>query len=258
MFLVRPSGWFLAGSMAMLAALCWQIQSHHYSCDENEESATAYTITQFPPLQLLKVAGHHGHAHAFYALVKTKANDQYTSPDESIPINQVIPLSGQEGEVTLWYTDRQKKMQGNYHNGQPDGQWRIWYPNGQLAMETYWRNGVPEGKAIHWYENGQKRGELNFVDGKGEGRWQRWHNNGQLSQDMMVHEGEVQTLTSWDKDGRLIADIAIQDHKQNGVVLSWYPSGTKKSESIFRQDELIKKTEWDEDGNIINLENDDH
>lgn len=250
MFAVKHRYWPILIVILLLGIFLWLFQLF-YSADKTESGQTEF----IPKVSRHEAKSSPRNQNPTTGKIAYSQNNDSHPENSDLSINkleQFIPIPVQkEGIVSANYPDGQKRIEGTYHKGRPQGHWRFWYLNGKLAMETYWRNGVPEGKATHWYENGQKKGEVYFLKGKAEGRWRRWYQNGQLWQDMSIHAGEVKTLTVWDEQGRLMADMAIQQHKQNGVVLTWYASGTKKSELIFKQDQLIHKTEWDEDGNVI-------
>ncbi|MCT6881736.1 MAG: toxin-antitoxin system YwqK family antitoxin, partial [Snodgrassella alvi] len=235
----------------ILIVLVWLIFSHTHKTvyfDANGQIVNKQSEAQY--VRQFHDDGKKIEVQDFYYPDKNKYSDSYALPIDKL--QQFIPAM-KEGKLQLWYPDGQKKIQGNYKNGKPVGQWHTWYPNGQMAIEMSWQKGQPSGRTMSWYENGQKRGELNFINGKAEGRWQRWYPNGQLKQDMYVHHGIVQTMTTWDDKGHLLADVAIHENKVSGVVLSWYDSGAKKSESVFEKNELMRKTEWDEDGLVVDL-----
>ncbi len=54
-----------------------------------------------------------------------------------------------------------------------------WHENGQKKVEGYYKDGKPDGLIIGWHENGQKEVEANYKDGNMEGLYLRWHENGE-------------------------------------------------------------------------------
>lgn len=252
MYVARRFYWFVLAVILILIAIVWQVKSHTHKTvyfDANSQAVQKQPEAQ--PMQQFHDNGNHIDVQDFSDPAKSKYTDGYALPIDKL--QQFIPAM-KEGTLKLQYPDGHKKIQGDYKDGKPVGKWHTWYPNGQKAIEMNWQKGMPNGRTLSWYENGQKRGELYFINGKAEGRWQRWYPNGQIKQDMNVHQGVVQTMTTWDDKGHLLADVAIHNNKVSGVVLSWYDSGAKKSESIFEKNELIRKTEWDEDGLIVDLD----
>lgn len=256
MYVARRFYWFVLAIILFLIVITvvWQIKSQAHKT-VNTEDINQQVVNKQPKVQ------YHQNSHQSK---NDQVNEQILSEPEknkyateyALPIDQLQQLipAMKEGVLQLSYPDGKKKLQGNYKNSKPVGQWHSWYPNGRLAIEISWKNGLPNGKTRSWYENGHKRGEIYFVNGKAEGRWQRWYANGQIKQDMTVHQGVVKTMTTWDNSGHLISDVAIIDNKVSGVVLTWYDSGAKKSESVFEKNELVRKTEWDEDGLIVDLD----
>ncbi|PIT52223.1 hypothetical protein BHC44_08280 [Snodgrassella alvi] len=252
MYVARRSYWFVLAIILILIAIVWQIKSHkHKTVYFDANSQVVQKQSEVQHVQPFHDNGNHIDVQDFSDPAKSKYSDSYALPIDKL--QQFIPAM-KEGKLQLQYPDGHKKIQGDYKNGKPIGKWHTWYPNGQKAIEMNWQKGMPNGRTLSWYENGQKRGELYFVNGKAEGRWQRWYPNGQIKQDMSVHQGVVQTMTTWDDKGHLLADVAIHKNKVSGVVLSWYDSGAKKSESIFEKNELVRKTEWDEDGLVVDLD----
>ena len=68
-------------------------------------------------------------------------------------------------EVTYW-PNGQKRREGHYKTGKPDGLWTSWHKNGQKEQEKHYKNGERDGLETHWDKNGQKSSEYHFKNGK--------------------------------------------------------------------------------------------
>ena len=67
---------------------------------------------------------------------------KYSDPYE-VPAGQIkvfVPALD-NGTLTLWHFNGQKKMVGSYRNGKPHGEWVNWYPNGKKSAVMPYQNG---------------------------------------------------------------------------------------------------------------------
>ena len=81
---------------------------------------------------------------------------------------------------TLYYSNHQKYMEGEYSNGKRNGKWTSWYQNGHEMSIHYFVNGIDDGKITVFYENGNKRYEGKYSNGKKMGVWKFWDEQGKL------------------------------------------------------------------------------
>jgi antitoxin component YwqK of YwqJK toxin-antitoxin module len=77
-------------------------------------------------------------------------------------VNSKTPFTGKLVEE---YANGQKKIEGNYKNGKPEGLETYWHKNGQKLREGNYKNGKPDGVHAWWHENGQKRSDTIWKDG---------------------------------------------------------------------------------------------
>jgi antitoxin component YwqK of YwqJK toxin-antitoxin module len=69
--------------------------------------------------------------------------------------------------VAVWYYDNgQKRAEGTYKDGRPNGKVTAWHENGQKGYEGTYKDGELDGLSTTWYENGQKNFEVNYKDGE--------------------------------------------------------------------------------------------
>lgn len=84
---------------------------------------------------------------------------------------------------TLYYSNHQKYMEGEYKNGKRHGKWTSWYQNGNTWSEGSFNNGVDDGVRTAYHENGKKHFEGKYKDGKKTGIWKFWDENGVQQKD---------------------------------------------------------------------------
>ena len=75
------------------------------------------------------------------------------------------------------------------------------YENGQKKHEGNFKDGKPDGLFVGWHENGQKKDEVNIKDGYGVGLWTKWHENGQKWMEERYMDGESISAKFWNSKG---------------------------------------------------------
>jgi len=74
---------------------------------------------------------------------------------------------GQNGFTTLWYESGQKLAEIHSIGNPPQpSQMTVWFSNGLKEIEGYFQDGKMHGLWIRWSENGQKRSEIVFDNDK--------------------------------------------------------------------------------------------
>lgn len=81
---------------------------------------------------------------------------------------------------TLFYSNHQKYMEGEYKNGKRNGKWTSWFENGSKWSEGNYKEGIDNGKHTVYFDNGKKYFEGNYKDGKKTGVWTFWDKDGKL------------------------------------------------------------------------------
>jgi antitoxin component YwqK of YwqJK toxin-antitoxin module len=81
---------------------------------------------------------------------------------------------------TLYYSNHQKYMEGEYKNGKRNGKWTSWFQNGNEMSIHNFVNDVDDGNMTVFYENGKKRYQGKYTKGKKIGVWKFWDEKGTL------------------------------------------------------------------------------
>ena len=93
--------------------------------------------------------------------------------------NEKVRRGAKQEKWTEWYENGQKRAEGTYKDGMPDGLWTSWDENGQKSTEGTYKDGELDGLWTGWYENGQKRAERTYKDGR-YSEWTYWDANGNV------------------------------------------------------------------------------
>ena len=195
-----------------------------------------------------QVIGEQAKVQDFYYPSRKKYSDVYHVP--LIQVKQFIPKLNQ-GTLTLWYFNGQKKTVTSYQNGLPHGTWIKWYSDGKKMEEIPFVRGKTEGVGARYYRTGIKESEIEFRNNQANGKWKQWYINGGLKSEALMRNGRVIEVLTWDDRGKVLSEMVFEGDKRNGIVLDWYPNGAKRSEAIYQNDNLISKTVWDEQGGIV-------
>ena len=79
------------------------------------------------------------------------------------------------------YGSGKVQWDGNFVDGEKDGEW-VWYSeNGKVKEEGNFVDGKLEGKRIDYYPSGEVGLEKNYVDGKREGKWVWYDEDGNIT-----------------------------------------------------------------------------
>ena len=97
-----------------------------------------------------------------------------TYEDGSPKTVKVFEVNGDEKDLVkeiAYYENKQKRLEGEYKDGQRNGFWQYWYENGNKWSEGYYIKGINDGKTATWHENGQQYYEGSFHNGERAGIW---------------------------------------------------------------------------------------
>ena len=108
-------------------------------------------------------------------------------------------MSKTEKDILYW-SNGQKKCEGNYKDGELDGvktEWyfsEMWTPEKKtlpkMREETY-KYGEKNGVLAWWYSNGQKGCEATYKNGELDGLSTHWNYNGQKMSEETYKDGEL-------------------------------------------------------------------
>lgn len=134
-------------------------------------------------------------------------------------ITQVDVYTGEslDGEVILWLENGTKWIEGQYQEGNKQGQWTEWSENGLKAREGHFLNNKQQGLWTTWYPNEkQKSSEGQYQNGERVGLWTSWHWNGKKSEEGNFLAGKKHgSWTWWDRNSdRKVVSEYLNGEKQ--------------------------------------------
>ncbi len=180
----------------------------------------------------------HGHFVFYYSNGQKKGEGNYIDDKR-------------EGKWTFWWENGHKRSEGEFSDGKRNGKWVFWHENGQKKSEGEYLNGTQNGKWMFWTEKGFKEAEGGFFDGKQNGKWVTWWENGQKKAEAEFVNGKQNgKWVFWMEKGLKEAEGEYSDGELNGKWVYWYKNGQKKSEGEYYNGKRTGKwVSWSEDGN---------
>ena len=120
-------------------------------------------------------------------------------------------------QVEYW-PNGQKKLEGHFKDGNPDGLWTMWDETGRKVNDRHWKDGKKDGLETQWHENGRKENMGHNKNDEEEGLWTHWYENGQKKSE------------AYFKNGKL-----------DGLVTEWYDNGKKKVKIQYKDGEEVSR-----------------
>ncbi len=99
--------------------------------------------------------------------------------DQRAGNDSILEKTSEKQEV-VHYPNGNKKLTGQYRNGERHGVWTSWYKDGSIKSELRFRNGKRHGFYKTWYRNGKIRYEGQYHHGERTGTWKYYEKNGDL------------------------------------------------------------------------------
>jgi antitoxin component YwqK of YwqJK toxin-antitoxin module len=84
-------------------------------------------------------------------------------------------------QVTEYYPNGKKKLEGETVNGERHGTWKYYYSNGYLWSEGEFWYGERKGYSIVYYNSGKKQMEGAYKKDLKVGKWKLWNEDGSLN-----------------------------------------------------------------------------
>jgi antitoxin component YwqK of YwqJK toxin-antitoxin module len=110
-----------------------------------------------------------------------------------------------DGVYQKRYEAGQLAIEGNYIDGEMNGDWKTYYSNGILESKGNYIKGIKEGLWQEYYESGQLERKVNYNKGDIDGLWEQYHPNSQLWAKGFYKDGRI--IGEWkyyDEDGKLL------------------------------------------------------
>lgn len=79
-----------------------------------------------------------------------------------------------------YYSNNQKRIEGEFRDGKRHGKWYYWYENGNMWSEGSFHEGRRDGPGVTYHENGEKYVVGTYDNDERIGVWQFYDENGDL------------------------------------------------------------------------------
>tara|TARA_B100000945_G_scaffold166954_1_gene133825 strand:- start:528 stop:1526 length:999 start_codon:yes stop_codon:yes gene_type:complete len=134
-------------------------------------------------------------------------NDGQESYNFNLPPEIFVQLFNNisEGRVTRWHSNGELYSDGQFINGNRNGEFNWYYDSGERKERAFFDAGKRIATTTQWYENGNKHAEGNYKKGQLSGKLIWWYENGQKKEEVNFTQGDRDGLAYW-----------------------WYPNGNKK------------------------------
>ena len=100
-----------------------------------------------------------------------------------------------EPNPTRWcveyYSNGQKRYEGQLVNGRKEGFWKWWYDTGVVKNTKYYSDNKEEGESRFWHPNKQLGFRGSNIKGKLDGECIWWRENGDISSIMIFKNGNI-------------------------------------------------------------------
>jgi antitoxin component YwqK of YwqJK toxin-antitoxin module len=163
------------------------------------------------------------------------------------------------------YPNDQRYQQGNYRDGQRDGEWKFWHSNGTIAKVVHYKDGKEDGaitvfradgtkelsreykagkrhgKWLSYDETGEKpNGQLEFDEGVPHGTWMDWYESGKPREEKQIKHGKPDgTLTQWHANGKVAHRTDFKAGKRHGLDTVFNTNGQKIREIRYDEGKVV-------------------
>jgi len=157
------------------------------------------------------------------------------------------------GNLTWWYENGQKELEGNYVESLRHGVHRAWHDNGQLMSQGESIHGQRQGSWYWWHDNGQLAEETVYIDDEPLKKSTFWYPSGAKKLTTSYRDGlEHGTQTTWFENGQRNTALELKNGVQNGVLTFWHENGVQAGEIRIVDDQKHGlETRWDEAGQLV-------
>ena len=146
--------------------------------------------------------------------------------------------------LTTYYSNGQKKAEGNWDGQDPVGDHYSWYKNGNIKDEAIGFDG-PIQTTTCWYDNGHMKSKRSYsVEDHFEeiGLWTDYYKNGNKKSEgtYEVEDGRMGEWRFWYQNGELACSGVHKGWEGNGLWSFFESNGKKIHERVYVKSELLE------------------
>lgn len=167
---------------------------------------------------------------------------QTTKPKSVAFRREVTPLGNNVYQVTDYYNNRQRLMEGKYVTlfSEYLGDYRstlfrndtfkYYHENGKLKEVLFFQEGKKIGVSKAYYNTGALEEEGLFVNGYRNGTWKKFHENGKISEEYGYVDNQLHgKWTAYDNKGKLLRE---ETYDMGKSIETWYADTLKPHKYI--------------------------
>jgi antitoxin component YwqK of YwqJK toxin-antitoxin module len=89
---------------------------------------------------------------------------------------------------TIYYKNKNKKMEGEYQSDQRTGKWSAWFEDGKMWSIGEYKDGKRNGPGIVYHTNGKKYIESFYTNDEKTGNWRFYDTTGMVVKEVNFDE----------------------------------------------------------------------
>ncbi len=154
-----------------------------------------------------------------------------------------------DGQWTYWYFNGEKRCEGKYEKGDQQGEWSYYHKNGKLKTKPTYIDDEKNGASVFFYDNGDKLEEANFSKGNLDGEFTVYYIGGKVkTKGKYLKDSLEGTYEHYWENGNLSYKGEYSDNKRVGVWQFFHANGKQSCEVEYKKGKFIKAAFYDEEG----------
>ena len=125
------------------------------------------------------------------------------------------------------------KGQGEFLNGNPEGEWNYYFPNGYKSGTGNWSEGKKNGQWVTYSQTGATLQSGWMKDNEKTGNWKEYRDDGGWSQGDYTAGVKTGDWSIYGADSVLVSRGPIKDEKEDGFWIYYFPDGKVKAQGTL-------------------------
>lgn len=187
--------------------------------------------------------------HRVYAAGKLKKETFYDKKGKEVG---AFNIPKQSVTVTEYHPDGSKAAQGDYYEGERDGEWKFYSSEGGwMTTKANYRHGELSGMRKEYYSNGKEKSELDFSHDERDGYLISYFSNGMLqSEGWFVKDERQGEWFYYNERGTMIAHRYFMNDEPLGFQEFYDNKGRKNEELEIKDGNVWTRTRYDSTGAV--------
>jgi antitoxin component YwqK of YwqJK toxin-antitoxin module/Tfp pilus assembly protein PilF len=187
--------------------------------------------------------------------VKVYASDKMKKETFYDKKGKVIAEYNTSKSVTVveYFPTGEKQSEGDYYQGEKDGDWKYYSSNGGwLRSKQHYRGGYLSGTKKNYFRNGKERDEVDYSFGEKDGYWKSFYQNGNIeSEGWYVNDSKEGDWFEYNVRGIQTAHRYYMQGEMQGYQEYFDEKGKKDEEDYYKESNMWSRTRFDSTGAIL-------